>query len=132
MMGGSVRPHCDSPWHRRRKMLNKIMPELPMDDVPGGISSYRDVLGFSVNHEGPQIGVMDRDSVRVLLVARTERHSGIGSCYVYVEDGDSLHTELVANGADVQSEPVSRPWGLREFAVLDPEGNRLTFGEPFE
>ncbi len=113
-------------------MLQKIMPELPMNDVPGGVSHYRDVLGFSVNHEGPEIGVMDRDSVRVLLVARTERHSGIGSCYVYVEDADSLHAELVLKGADVQSGPVSRPWGLREFEVLDPEGNRLTFGEPFE
>ncbi len=98
-------------------MLQKIMPELPVDNVPGGISHYRDVLGFSVNYEDPGIGVMDRDSVRVLLVMRTARHSGIGSCYVYVEDADSLHAELVANGADVQSEPVSRPWGLREFEV---------------
>ncbi len=40
--------------------------------------------------------------------------------------------ELVLKGADVQSGPVSRPWGLREFEVLDPEGNRLTFGEPFD
>ena len=113
-------------------MLQKIMPELPVNDVPGGISYYRDLLGFSVNHEGPEIGVMDRDTVRILLVARSERHTGIGSCYVYVADADSLHAELTANGAEIQSEPVSRPWGLREFEVLDPEGNRLTFGEPFE
>lgn len=111
-------------------MLQKIMPELPVDDVPGGVSYYRDLLGFSVNHEGPQIGVMDRDKVRVLLVARTERHSGIGSCYVYVEDANALYAELVASGADVQGEPVSRPWGLREFVVLDPAGNQLTFGQP--
>ena len=113
-------------------MLQKIMPELPVDNVPGGITHYRDVLGFSVNYEDPGIGVMDRDSVRVLLIMRTARHSGIGSCYIYVEDADSLHAELVASGADVRSEPVSRPWGLREFEVLDPEGNRLTFGQPFE
>lgn len=113
-------------------MLEKIMPEMPMDDVASGVSHYRDVLGFSVNYEQHDIGVMDRDSVRLLLIARTESHSGIGSCYIYVADADALHTELVGKGADVQGEPISRPWGLREFTVLDPEGNRLTFGQPFE
>ena len=89
-------------------------------------------MGFSVNYANEQISVMDRDTVRLLLIARTDRHSGIGSCYFYVKDADALHAELTASGADVRSEPVSRPWGLREFEVLDPEGNRLTFGQPFE
>ena len=30
-------------------MLTKIMPELPLDDVPAGIANYRDVLGFQIN-----------------------------------------------------------------------------------
>ncbi len=108
------------------------MPELPLDDVPAGVAHYRDVLGFRVNYQQHNIGVMDRDAVRLLLIARTERHRGIGSAYVYVESADALYAELRANGASVQGEPVSRPWGLREFEVLDPEGNRLTFGQPFE
>lgn len=52
--------------------------------------------------------------------------------YVYVRDADALHAELSAKGANVQGEPVSRPWGLREFQVLDPEGNRIGFGQTFE
>jgi predicted enzyme related to lactoylglutathione lyase len=114
------------------RMLDQIMPELPLTDVPAGVAHYRDVLGFSVNYQQHDIGVMDRDVVRLLLIARSERHTGIGSCYVYVRDADALHAELVAKGARVQGEPVSRPWGLREFRVLDPEGNQLTFGQPFE
>jgi uncharacterized glyoxalase superfamily protein PhnB len=43
-----------------------------------------------------------------------------------------LYAELRAKGANVQGEPVSQPWGLREFRVLDPEGNQLTFGQTFE
>jgi uncharacterized glyoxalase superfamily protein PhnB len=113
-------------------MLKKIMPELPLTNVPAGVAFYRDVLGFSVNYQQHDIGVMDRDVVRLLLIARTERHSGIGSCYVYVRDADALYAELVARGANVQGEPVSRPWGLREFRALDPEGNQLTFGQAFE
>src|SRR6516165_752466 len=114
------------------RMLDQIMPELPLTDVPAGVAHYRDVLGFSVNYQQHDIGVMDRDVVRLLLIARSERHTGIGSCYVYVRDADALHAELVAKGARVQGEPVSRPWGLRDFQILDLEGNRITFGQPFE
>ena len=113
-------------------MLRKIMPELPCDDVAGAVAHYRDVLGFKVNYAQNDIGVMDRDRVRILLIARTERHRGIGSCYIYVENADGLHDELTASGAKVLDAPVSRPWGLREFHVEDSEGNRITFGQPFE
>ncbi len=115
-----------------RPCLGKIMPELPLSDVPAGVAHYRDVLGFSVNYQQHDIGVMDRDAVRLLLIARTGRHPGIGSCYVFVDDADGLYAELAAKGANVQGQPISRPWGLREFQVLDPEGNQLTFGQTFE
>ena len=117
---------------RPSRMLQSIMPELPLDDVAGGVAYYRDVLGFDINYQQHDIGVLDRDATRLLLIARTERHRGIGSCYFYVEDVDALHEELVTKGAHVQGAPVSRPWGLREFSVLDLEGNRLSFGQPFE
>jgi uncharacterized glyoxalase superfamily protein PhnB len=112
--------------------MDQIMPELPLTDVPAGVVYYRDVLGFSVNYQQPDFAVLDRDVVRILLLGRTKLYSGIGSCYLYVRDADALHAELVAKGARVQDEPTSRPWGLREFRVLDPEGNQLTFGQPFE
>ena len=57
-------------------MLTKIMPELPSDNVPAAIAYYRNVLGFRINYEQADIGVIDRDAVRVLLIARTERHTG--------------------------------------------------------
>ena len=113
-------------------MLEKIMPGLPQTDVAAAVAHYRDIMGFRVNYQQHDIGVMDRDAVRVILIARTEEHSGIGSCYVYVADADALHAELVSKGARVLAPPVSRPWGLREFEVRDPENNSITFGQPFE
>ena len=107
------------------------MPELPLTDVAAGIAHYRDLLGFHVNYQQDDLAVMDRDAVRLLLVLRTERYKGIGSAYVYVRDADALHAELSAKGVNVLGEPVSQPWGLREFRVLDPEGNQITFGQPF-
>ncbi|MGH9260892.1 MAG: VOC family protein, partial [Acidimicrobiales bacterium] len=82
--------------------------------------------GFGVNYAQDDFGVMYRDAVTLLLIPRSERHQGIGSCYVYVRDADALHAELVAKGATVQGTPVSHPWGLRDFQVLDLEGNRAS------
>ena len=115
-----------------QRLLRKVMPELPLDDVAAGVAHYRDVLGFEVNYQQSDLGVMDRDGMRLLLIERTARHTGIGSCSFYVTDADALHAELVAKGANVQGEPVSQPWGLREFKVLDLEGNRLSFAQTFE
>jgi uncharacterized glyoxalase superfamily protein PhnB len=117
---------------RPRHMMRRIMPELPCDDVPAAVKHYRHVLGFTINYAQDDIGVMDRDEVGLLLIARTPEHAGIGSAYFYVRDADALYAEFVRSGADVQGEPVSQPWGLREFRVLDPDRNRLTFAQTFE
>lgn len=117
---------------RPQAMVYKGMPELPFDDVPSAVRHYREVLGFTVNYEQPDIGVMDRDRARVLLIARTPAHRGIGSAFFYIRDADELYAELLERGADIEDEPVSRPWGIREFVVRDAEGNRLTFGQTFE
>ncbi len=114
------------------RQLRHILPELPLSDVPSGVAHYRDVLGFRINYAEGDIGVMDRDDITLVLIGRSEQHKGIGSCYVYVRDADALHVELTARGANVRGTPVSHPWGLRDFQVLDLEGNRITFGQTFE
>jgi catechol 2,3-dioxygenase-like lactoylglutathione lyase family enzyme len=122
--------HEKSP-ERPRHMMSRIMPELPCDDVPASVKHYRDVLGFIVNYAQDDLGVMDRDEVRLLLVSRTPEQR-VGAASFYVRDVDALYAEFVGSGADVQGEPVSQPWGLREFRVLDPDRNRLTFAQTFE
>ncbi len=113
-------------------LLERALPELPFDNVSAAVIYYRDVLGFRINYQQHDLGVMDRDQVTILLIARTDRHKGIGSAEFYVADADALYAELRAKGANLQGEPVSHPWGLRDFRLLDPEGNRLTFAQTFE
>ena len=114
------------------RQLQQMLPELPLTDVAAGVEYYQRVLGFAINYAQHDLGVMYRDDVTILLIQRTDQHGGIGSCEAYVRDADALHAELVARGANVLGAPVSRPWGLRDFRVLDFEGNRITFAQPFE
>lgn len=113
-------------------MIRQALPELPVSDVAAAVRHYCDVLGFHRNHVQDDLAVLDRDRVTILLIRRTARHTGIGSSGFYVADADRLHAELVAKGANVVGAPVSLPWGLRQFQVLDPEGNRLSFSQTFE
>lgn len=113
-------------------MMQAALPELPFDDVAAAVAYYRDVLGFGINYQQHDLGVMDRDRITVLLIQRTASHTGIGSCEVYIADADALYAELRDKGARIVEPPVSQPWGLRTFEVRDPEGNRITFAERFE
>lgn len=112
--------------------LREMLPHLPLNDVAAGVTYYKDVLGFGINYQQADLGVMFRDSVTLLLIARTAEHRGIGSCSVYISDADKLHAELTGKGAKALGQPVSQPWGLRDFTIVDLEGNRLTFAQTFE
>jgi uncharacterized glyoxalase superfamily protein PhnB len=50
------------------------------------------------------------------------------TAYVVTDDPDSLFTRAAAAGAKVVTELHVTDYGSRDFAVLDPEGNRWSFG----
>ena len=45
--------------------------------------------------------------------------------WLQVRDVDEEHRRLVAVGADVLAPPETKPWGLRECWIADPDGLRL-------
>ena len=53
-----------------------------------------------------------------------------GTLYLWPEDVTALHAELVERGVVVERGPEVMEYGMREFAVCDPNGYLLEFGEP--
>jgi catechol 2,3-dioxygenase-like lactoylglutathione lyase family enzyme len=58
-----------------------------------------------------------------------------GQCYWRVTDPDQLHAEASQAGLEkwpnARVEPVqNKPWGTREFALVDPNGNLVRIGVP--
>jgi Uncharacterized protein conserved in bacteria len=113
-------------------MLQQMLPHFPVEQVGDAVTYYCDVLGFKINYAQHDLGVMYRDKVTLLLIERPDTHKGIGSCTVYIENADQLYQELSSRGANALAPPVSRPWGLRDFTIVDLDGNRITFAQPFE
>jgi catechol 2,3-dioxygenase-like lactoylglutathione lyase family enzyme len=104
-----------------------------VSDMARSIAHYRDVFGFAVTFEygtPPSYVCLCRDEVALHLLAahRTGRLPGNGAICVFVTDVDGIHAELAARGARVLKAPQDYDYGMRDFDLLDPDGNQLTFG----
>ena len=53
---------------------------------------------------------------------------GAFSAYVVTDEPEPIYARAMAVGAKVVREFHETPYGSRDFAVLDPEGNRWYFG----
>jgi hypothetical protein len=80
---------------------------------------------------------VDRDAVHLHLsrFAELEPSTNCSACYLKVADADALHAEWSRAGIPGRlTQPVDMPYGLREFAHVDPDGNLLRIGSeiPFQ
>jgi len=102
-------------------------------DMAKSVEHYRDVLGFTVTFQYGKptfYACLCRDEVALHLVAshRTKRLPGNGGICVFVRDVDGVYAELAARGANVIKPPQNYDYGMRDFDVVDLDGNQLTFG----
>jgi len=104
-----------------------------VSNMADSIAHYRDALGFAVTFEyGDPISYacLCRDEVALHLLAadNTKRLPGHGGICIFVKDVDGVHAELVSRGANVIQAPQNYDYGMRDFDVVDLDGNQLTFG----
>jgi catechol 2,3-dioxygenase-like lactoylglutathione lyase family enzyme len=104
-----------------------------VSDIAKSTAHYRDALGFTVPFEygKPTFYVcLCRDEVALHLLAaqETKRLPGNGGICVFVRDVDAVHAELVSRGANVVKPPQDYDYGMRDFDVIDLDGNQLTYG----
>ncbi len=124
--------------------LQRLAPMLLAQDLQETIAFYTGALGFTVGGtfgDPPVWCSLWRDDVNLMFVwdpphehAPGEEHDHpdpalTGALYFYPDDVTAVHDE-VSRRATI-CEPLGvRPHGMREFAVLDPNGYRLCFGGP--
>jgi catechol 2,3-dioxygenase-like lactoylglutathione lyase family enzyme len=104
-----------------------------VSDIAASLAYYRDVLGFEVTFEYGQplsYACLCRDEVglHLLAAAVTKRLPGQGGLCIFVRDVDQIYAEVSARGARLLNRPEDRDYGMRDFDVVDADGNQLTFG----
>lgn len=119
------------------ELVDVAIPILPCRSIPEAVAFYRR-LGFDggAHAADARYAVLDRGSIELHFFAHealvpAESHAG---CYLRVSDVDALHRAFAAAalpraGIPRLEPPEDKPWGLREFALVDPDGNLLRVGQ---
>ena len=106
-----------------------IAPVFRVRDLDAALDHYVRVLGFSPDFRYGNYAGLKLGDVLVQLTGGPHTVTpGQGTAYIYCEHIDRYYAELAARGAALESEPRDWPYGMREFFVADPDGNRLGFG----
>ena len=116
-----------------RPMMAGSATVFVVSDIAASLAYYRDVLGFQVTFQYGQplsYACLCRDEVALHLLAssRTKRLPGHGAICVFVRDVDRIYAEVSGRGAKLLNQPEDRDYGMRDFDVVDADGNQLTFG----
>jgi hypothetical protein len=64
--------------------------------------------------------------LHLLSASQTSRLSGSGGICVFVRDVDAVYAELAARGARIVKPPQNKDYGMRDFDLIDLDGNQLT------
>ena len=112
--------------------LNQVVPVLPVRDLGAALSHYA-ALGFEMQSYDDTYAFAQRDGVQLHLTAVADLNPATSNvaAYLYVDDADALHAEWQqANVGGRLHPPEDTPYGLREGAHVDPDGNLVRFGAP--
>ena len=113
---------------------------MAVNDLDAACRYYRDVLGFEVRLAVDGWSFLARGACTLRLGHCPDaRPMTDPSCidhswfaYLHVDDAAALYDEVRARAAEIWHPLDDKPWGMREFAVVTPEGHRIVFGQRIE
>ena len=124
--------------------FQSVTPNLIVRDIARSTAFYRDVLGFEIKqsvpdaepfvfvwleHDGVQVFLNDPKAVAPDMPEAAQLPSGGTATMFFVITGVDEYHAAVAPKASVLM-PLKTQWyGMREFAIADPDGHIITFAE---
>lgn len=111
--------------------LIDLIPTYPVENMQRALDYYTAKLGFSiVLQSGGNYASVGRDFIQIgLALSKGAAKGPKSSSYVNMSNIDIFYKELTARGVKIARELKTQPSKMREFAIVDPDGNTLTFGE---
>lgn len=105
-------------------MFNNIIPKIFYDHLHDGLEFFVDGLGFEVLYQDVTMAVIARDGAKAYLVESPEYAAkDRPELAIETDDIGSIFKEMSTRASQLlhpNSNKVSlKPWGAREFAMLD-------------
>ena len=112
--------------------MNRLIPMLPVKSMPASVEFYQK-LGFYLEQTKAEWGwaMLCFDDCRVMVDQSIYLHRGVpreSVLYLYPESIVEYHGQLRQNGLDVPDLEITF-YGMTEFRLDDPDGNRLWIGQ---
>lgn len=105
-------------------MLLCLIPKVFYTDLKVGLDLFVRGVGCEVDYQDDNITVLSRDSIKVYLMQNAELAAqDRPELAIETDDIAAMHAEVLARAPDLLHpncrEVSLRPWGAREFALLD-------------
>ncbi len=116
-------------------MLTNINPKLPMRNKSVTRDYYVNKLGFKYigSDEFDEYLIVEKDNLQLhfFLFKTLNPKENYGQVYIRTNNVDSLYQSMLDNNVDIHPNGhlENKPWQQREFSLLDPDTNLLTFGQ---
>lgn len=108
---------------------------LAVNDLEASKRFYMEKLGFAEDFSVDGWAFLSRGVCKLRLghcpdavpMSKAQDHSWFA--YLHVRDAAGLCKNCIANGVEIWHPLADKPWGMREFAIVTPDGHRIVFGE---
>jgi catechol 2,3-dioxygenase-like lactoylglutathione lyase family enzyme len=118
------------------KSADTAIPILPSRSLSDTLAFFRR-LGFEGKiHSHGGYAILTRGTVELHFFTHRELRPAESSamCYIRVSDVESIYrsfesAQLPREGIPRMAALQNKPWGMREFAVVDPDGNLIRIGQ---
>lgn len=116
-------------------MLTAINPKLPMRNKAKTRDFYLNKLGFqefgNADYDGYLMVKKDKIEIHFFEFEELDPKENYGQVYIRTDAIDDLYQSMLDNNLSIH--PAGhlevKPWGQKEFSMLDPDNNLLTFGQ---
>jgi uncharacterized glyoxalase superfamily protein PhnB len=116
----------------KKAVLEAVVPILSVSDLPAALDYYERVLGFQAGWQWgnpPRLASVCRDRVEVNLSQSSEPGPAVSKVYFQMAGVGDYYEHVMRAGAKVAVPLADRHYGMRDFRIIDPCGNELSFGE---
>ena len=114
-------------------MLLDIVPKRPMRNQSITKEFYISQLGFDLIGDYGNYIMLRKESIEIHFFEFKDLipNENYGQVYIRLNAIDEFYKELLEKNIPIHpNSPLEmKPWGQKEFALLDPDNNLLTFGE---
>lgn len=112
--------------------LVQIAPAFAVRDMDAMVAFYAKALGFEARYRTDVYAVLQSDDVQLHLYPEREGfQAGQGNAYIFVQGVDAIF-EMARTLAKVVHPIADQEYGLRDFLMEDPEGNRVGIAQRLE